>query len=79
MSVSRCRYFFCPKCNHVFTKESNLRGFQLALLTPDAPPVVSGTLTCQYCGNVLQCQSIYDGTHDVPRVHWKELPPPYEL
>lgn len=78
MKLSRCRYFFCPECNHVFRKENNLKGFQIALNNPESP-VVFGTLSCQYCGHVIQCQEIYDGIHDVPVKHWKELPPPYEL
>lgn len=79
MTLSRVRYFFCPDCNHVFTKESNLKGWKLALLTPDSPLSVYGTLSCQYCGHIFQCEDIYDGKHDLPKKHWHELPPPIEL
>lgn len=78
--LSRCRYFYCPKCKHVFTKESNLRGWKFFLDYPSTErTTILGTLTCQYCGYVFQCHAIYNGKHDLPKKNWKELPPPYEL
>jgi len=79
MNLSRVCYFFCSNCNHVFKKEDNLRGWKLALATSDVSPSVSGTLTCQYCGHVIQCQEIYAGKYDVPRKYWPDLPPPHEV
>lgn len=66
MSVSRVCYFFCSKCNHVFKKEDNLRGWKIAVMTPDSSPSIAGTLTCQYCGNVIQSQEIYSGNMMFP-------------
>ncbi|TFH51970.1 MAG: hypothetical protein E4G89_01815 [Methanothrix sp.] len=79
MRVSRVVYFFCSRCKHVFKKEENLKGWRIALMTPESAPVVFGTLTCQYCGNVMQCGEIYAGQYDVPKQYWPDLPAPHEI
>jgi uncharacterized RDD family membrane protein YckC len=79
MRVSRVVYFFCSRCKHVFKKEENLKGWRIALMIPESAPVVFGTLTCQYCGNVMPCGDIYAGQYDVPKQYWPDLPAPHEI
>jgi len=78
MAVSRCRYLWCPKCNAVYLKEEHLKGWKIALMSPNATHTVMGTRTCS-CGNVMQVQDIYNGVYDLPREYWNQVAPPHEI
>jgi hypothetical protein len=78
MNISRCRYFWCSKCNSAYKKEEDLKNWEAALFLPDAQFVIGGTLTC-HCGNVFIVQDIYEGKHDLPRQYWNQVEPPVEV
>jgi hypothetical protein len=77
MHVSRCRYWWCSKCQAVFEKEDLTR--KLEVYGAAGEVTVLGTRTCGDCGSTYQLKDIYAGRHDVPRQFWGQLKPPVEL
>lgn len=77
MHVSRCRYWWCPKCQAAFEKDGLAAAIRRQGRRPDA--VVLGTRTCRKCGEAFLLRDIYAGKHDPPRQVWGTLRPPVEL
>src|SRR5438105_4295047 len=76
MPISRCRYWWCPKCHMVYEKK-NLA----ALLGGDSAAAERGAkkLICGRCQTPYPAAEVYAGVHDVPASHWPRLPGPVEL
>jgi hypothetical protein len=77
MHVSRCRYWWCSKCQAVFEKEDLPN--KIALYGGADEGTVPGTRTCGHCGATYQVKDVYAGRHDVPPQFWGQLQPPVEL
>jgi hypothetical protein len=77
MHVSRCRYWWCPKCQAAFEKEDLAATIRRHSGRRDA--VLLGTRTCRKCGAAFLLRDIYAGKHDAPRQSWGQLRPPVEL
>jgi hypothetical protein len=77
MHVSRCRFWWCSKCQAVFEKEDLQT--KIGLYGGSADVTVLGTRTCGHCGSTYQVKDIYAGRHDVPRQFWGQLQQPVEL
>ena len=78
MAISRCRYFWCPKCKLVYEKEKLLKQWKMVLLMEVASFNVAGTRTCS-CGKVFSVQDIYTGLYDLPKEYWNRMEQPVEL
>lgn len=77
MQVSRCRYWWCPRCKAVFAKEELQN--RTKLFADQDESQILGTRTCAHCSSVYHLRDIYAGRHDVPRQFWSQLQPPVEL
>ena len=77
MHVSRCRFWWCSKCQGVFEKED--LPTKLVLYGGSGEVTILGTRGCGNCGTAYQVKDIYAGEHDVPRQHWAQLNQPVEL
>jgi hypothetical protein len=77
MFVSRCRYWWCARCQAVFEKpdlQSKIQQFS----GPGAVQILS-TGECAKCHAVYPMSEVYAGQHDVPRQFWDQLRQPVEL
>ena len=77
MQVSRCRFWWCPRCQAVFEKEE--LASKIAQYRDSGEMTIQGTRTCGQCAAVYQLRDILAGRHDVPRQYWGQLQTPVEL
>jgi len=73
--ISKCRYFICPNCETVYTKDEALKSWSVAVQMNAHVGGVSGTRTCN-CGHRMQVSDIYSGKLDIPKRMYGDVPQP---
>lgn len=62
--VSNIPYFCCPQCGKSFLKETNIKGWKIAMLYPAREYNITGTLVCNNCNFIFSAYDIYYGKYD---------------